>query len=407
MKHFLRGILFIVSTGFSAFGQSGCTDPAANNYSASATVNDGSCTYNTTTQSVNVKGSIVANVTESSGLVFTNGVMWTHNDSGNPANIFKIDTTNGNVLQVVSITNYPNIDWEDITADSNFIYVGDCGNNNGTRTDLKILKISKSQLTSTLATINVTAQAISFSYSDQTSFASNSANNFDCESIVSIGNFIYLFTKDRGDFQTRVYKLSKTPGTYTVTPYTSYNVNGKITGADYNPQTNEVALIGYMSSSKNSFLWILNDYSGDMFFSGNKRRIEIGNSINDWQTEGITYGVAGELFLSCETSYTPATLYNTKKSSMTIAGINETIKVTSQVKVYPNPTSGHFEITSDQKILKIEIFTTDGKSIYKKKVDQFSFEMNAVDFTNSDGCYFIEVVTTLNSSFRKLIVKSE
>jgi hypothetical protein len=402
MKLILQFTLLLCTTWSSAFSQSGCTDQAANNYNASAISNDGSCTYNVTSESVNAKGSIVANVTESSGLVFTDGVIWTHNDSGNPSNIFKIDTANGNVLQTVAITNFPNIDWEDITADSNFIYVGDFGNNNGTRTDLKVLKISKSQLTSTLSSITATGQAINFSYTDQTSFSSNSSNNYDCESVISMGNFLYLFTKDRGDLQTRVYKLSKTPGTYSLTPYTSFNVNGKITGADYNKQTNEVALIGYMASSKNSFLWFLNDFTGDLFFSGNKRRIEIGNSINDWQTEGITYANSNELFLSCETSYTPATLYNTFKSNITSVGFREFQKQNNLVKIFPNPSSDFFKIESDAEIKEIEISTLDGKKLYSKTINEFSTTLKGIDFTSVNGCYILKITTSQQVTFRKL-----
>ncbi|MEI8136376.1 MAG: T9SS type A sorting domain-containing protein [Bacteroidota bacterium] len=388
------------------FSQSGCTDQSANNYNSLATSNDGSCTYNVTTESVNPKGSIVTNVTESSGLVFTNGVIWTHNDSGNPSNIFKIDTANGNVLQTVAITNFPNIDWEDITADSNYIYVGDFGNNNGTRTDLKVLKISKSQLTSTLTSLTATAQAINFSYSDQTSFASNSNTNYDCESVISIGNFLYLFTKNRGDLQTRVYKLSKTPGTYTTSPYTSFNVNGKITGADYNKQTNEIALIGYMASSKNSFFWFLNDFTGDLFFSGNKRRIEIGNSSNDWQTEGVTFAANNELFLSCETSYTPATLYNTYKSNNNYVGIKETKNQTSSLKIFPNPTTEIFEVESDDIIKEIEISTLEGKILLSKKIEQNHTTIKSTDFTNINGCYALKIKTQKKVLFHKICLIS-
>lgn len=406
MKLLLQFTFIFSITCSPIISQSGCTDQSANNFNSLATSNDGSCTYNLTTESVNAKGSIVANVTESSGLVFTDGVIWTHNDSGNPSNIFKIDTANGNVLQTVAITNFPNIDWEDITADSNFIYVGDFGNNNGTRTDLKVLKISKSQLTSTLSSITATAQAINFSYTDQTSFSSNSSNNYDCESVISMGNFLYLFTKDRGDLQTRVYKLSKTPGTYTTSPYTNFNVNGKITGADYNKQTNEVALIGYMASNKNSFLWFLNDFTGDLFFSGNKRRIEIGNSTNDWQTEGVTYAANNELFLSCETSYTPATLYNTYKSNTNSVGIKETQNQTSSLKIFPNPTTGIFEVESDDIIKEIEISTLEGKILLSKKIEQNHTTIKSADFTNINGCYALKIKTQKKVLFHKICLIS-
>ena len=74
---------------------------------------------------------------ESSGLCFTDGNLWSFGDSGNPNSIYKIDTSTGVILQTVTIQNYPNIDWEDISADSTFMYIGDFGNNNGNRTNLK------------------------------------------------------------------------------------------------------------------------------------------------------------------------------------------------------------------------------------------------------------------------------
>ncbi len=391
----ILSITFLAAINTFSFSQAGCTDPAANNFNPGALTNDGSCTYNTSSLSVIAKGSLISNVTESSGLVFTNGAMWTHNDSGNSSNIFKVDTGNAALLQNVTITNFPNVDWEDITADANYIYVGDFGNNNGTRTDLKILKIDKSQLTSTLAAISVTAQAINFSYSDQVSFASSSTHNFDCESVISIANSLYIFTKDRGDLQTRVYKLSKTPGTYTVSPYTSYNVNGLVTGADYNPVTQEVALIGYKSGHKNSFLWFLNDFASDLFFSGNKRRVELGNSIVDWQTEGITYISANEFFISCETSDPPATLYRTAKSlivpTSTVTGISESISIANKIKIYPNPVRDYFEIESPEEISEIEIFGYDGKIIFSEKKAGTHAKIKTENVLAEKGYYFLKI----------------
>ena len=292
--------------------QSGCTDAQATNYNSSATINDGSCVYPATTLSTTLKVNTPA-VPENSGVEWINGSIYTFGDSGNPASIFKIDTTTGNVLQVIHVTNYGNTDWEDITQDSANIYIDDAGNNNGDRTDLKILKISKSQFVgNTATTINVTAQAINFSYADQTSFTSNSNTNFDCESLISIGDSLYIFSKDRGDLKTRVYCMPKNPGTYTLTPYTNYNVNGKICGADYNPINNEVILVGYLSGDKNSFIWLLNDFQGTNFFSGNKRRLELGNTSTAWQTEGIAFyneTSTHRIFISNEDNVTPAGIY--------------------------------------------------------------------------------------------------
>lgn len=395
MKPFLFLALFFV-TSLGSYSQSGCTDSTANNYNPSAVSNDGSCTYNASSQIFHLKGPLASFANESSGIVFTDGVIWTHNDSGNPSKIYKADTTNGALLQTLSVTNFPNTDWEDITADSAYLYIADCGNNNGTRTDLKVLKIDKTQyLSNPAAVVNVTAQAINFSYSDQTNFTSNNNNNYDCEAIISIGNFLYLFTKDGGDFQTRVYKLSKTPGTYTLSPYTSYNVNGKITGAAYNKQTHEVALIGYLSQHKNSFLWFLNDFSGDMFFSGNKRRVELGNSVNDWQTEGIDYISNSELFFSCETSYVPASLYSAVKNNTIplYTDVPELQNQLTQIKIYPNPTENTLYLDLiNNGAKKITVSDLLGKTVLTTDCLENKLSLDVSKLPS--GVYFIAVTNS-------------
>lgn len=292
--------------------QSGCTDSQATNYNLSATKNDGSCIYPATALATTLKVNIPS-VSENSGIEWVNGSLYTFGDSGNPPAIFKLDTVAGNIKQTIKVTNYKNIDWEDITADADNLYIGDFGNNDGLRKDLRILKITKSQfINDTNAKVSVTAEAINFSYSDQTSFEKDKNTNFDCEAFISCGDSLYLFTRNRGDFKTRVYSLPKIQGTYKVSPYTNYNVNGKITGADYNAITKEVVLVGYMNGSKNSFVWYLSDFKGGNFFSGNKRRLEIGNSSTAWQTEGIAFyneTKTGRIYISNEAKETPAGVY--------------------------------------------------------------------------------------------------
>ena len=312
----MKKILIVLISVFCAFqiinAQSGCTDPQATNYNSSAKINDGSCEYQLTTLATTLKVNIPT-VSENSGIEWVNGSLYAFGDSGNPPTIFKLDTITGGIKQSIKVTNYENTDWEDITADADYIYIGDFGNNDGLRKDLRVLKIPKSQfINDTNSTISVTAQVINFSYTDQVSFEKDKNTNFDCEAFISCGDSLYLFTKNRGDFKTRVYSLPKISGTYKVSPYANYNVNGKITGADYNPITKEVILVGYMNGSKNSFVWYLNNFQGTNFFSGNNRRFEIGNTNIAWQTEGIAFKddtKSGKIYISNETKETPAGVY--------------------------------------------------------------------------------------------------
>jgi len=251
---------------------------------------------------IGLKHTLPALLNESSGLCYTEGDLWSFGDSGNPNSIYKIDTTSGAILQTVTIANYPNIDWEAITADSLYIYVGDTGNNNGNRKDLKVLRIKKTDMASHSSPLSVNAEAINYSYSDQVDFSSNSNTNFDCEAIVAFRNNLYAFTKNRGDLETRCYRLPKNPGTYTVSPISSFNTNGKITDAAYDPITKELALLGYMNQKLDSFIWFFNGFPDDNFFSGISSRLMFGNRSADWQTEGLDYLSTGRLMMTCETS---------------------------------------------------------------------------------------------------------
>ena len=74
-------------------------------------------------------------VPESSGIVASRkypGVFWTHNDSGNAAEIFAVDKS-GKLLARYEVDE-ENQDWEDIAIDdAGHLYIGDVGNNNESR----------------------------------------------------------------------------------------------------------------------------------------------------------------------------------------------------------------------------------------------------------------------------------
>lgn len=252
--------------------------------------------------SITKKCDLPTRLSSSSGLCFVNGKCFTFNDSGNTPDLFQIDTATGTILQTIHINNYPNIDWEDITADKNYIYIGDFGNNKGIRTNLRVLKIPISSIPNHQLNVAVNADAINFKYTDQNSFMKNEKNNFDCEAMVSIDSSLYLFTKNRGDENTRLYTLSKAPGNYNISPITTYNSKGKITGADYCANTKQLVLIGYEDKKLNSFLLFFTNFNGRNLNTSNASRVTIGNSFNKWQTEGICYVTPTHLLISCETT---------------------------------------------------------------------------------------------------------
>ncbi len=282
-------VLQMVFVAHSGYGQSGCTDPQASNYNAVAINNDGSCLYPVTNITLTDKTALSTPLLdESSGVIFTNGSVWTHNDGGNSNSIYRIDSISNMVLQTVVISNATNIDWEDITADNNYIYIADCGNNNGNRNNLRIYRVAKSTLTS--STTTVTADIINYTYSDQTVFTSlPNNNNYDCESIIFFNDSLHLFSKDWVDKQTRHYVLPAIPGTYIAELKETLNTGFLVTGAGIQ-QNGIIALIGYDNTGVAPlFLYMLYDYKNGLFFNGNKRKFNAGNVLSYGQAEGIDF----------------------------------------------------------------------------------------------------------------------
>jgi len=259
----------------------GCTDPVAINYNSSATINDGSCIYNPGTAEPLASYLLSETISETSGLIVWNDQLWTHNDNTD-TNIYSLDTLDGKITQIYSLVGIKNRDWEEISQDEEYIYLGDFGNNAGNRRDLKIYRIAKNSLASRSAVID----SIEFSYSDQVNFSPGSNNtDFDCEAFVVAEDSIYLFTKQWISNRTSVYALPKIPGIYIAHLKLSFDVNGLVTGAAYLESKKIIVLSGY-SISLDPFLYLLYDFSNHDFFSGNKRKISVLLPFH--QTEGIT-----------------------------------------------------------------------------------------------------------------------
>ena len=287
----------VFTTLVSKAQTAGCPDPAALNYSPAATTNDGSCTYGNAFVNPVLKANLNSKVNESSGLLYWNGEVWTHNDSGGEPALYEIDSATGQIKRTVILANATNVDWEDIAQDDDYIYIGDFGNNTGgNRTDLKIYRVSKSDVASQNS---VTDSVISFSFSDQTDFTPKPSNttNYDCEALIAYNDSLFLFSKDWTDNKTRLYKLPKTPGTYTAALAGELDVQGLVTGADIIADRRVVILTGY-TNLLSPFLYLLYDFSGTRFFDANKRKVTVNENL--LQMEGIGAVSDTRFFISNE-----------------------------------------------------------------------------------------------------------
>ncbi len=291
---------------------SGCTDTNASNYSATATVNDGSCTYNVTTYTPPVKTPALSDtLVESSGLQWVGNALWSFNDGGGHAAIYRIDTASNTLLQRVYLAGAVNVDWEDMSFDGTYVYVGDFGNNaDGARTDLKIYKFPYTAIPDYVANpvVVIPSQQISiinFRYSDQPyPPQASSPNNtkFDCEAMIVDNGAIHLFSKNWIDYNCTHYIInSVNAGSYTATPVDTLAAGYLVTGAARAIGQNLVVLLGYQNTGAgNHFMHLLSGYTGNNYFSGNKRRLDLPNAATMGQAEGITFKSGGYGYISNE-----------------------------------------------------------------------------------------------------------
>lgn len=241
-------------------------------------------------------------VKETSGLFFHNGRLWTHNDSGGKPILYGLDTTTFEVVQRITLVNAKNKDWEEVCTDGENVYVGDFGNNKGKRKNLRIYTFPLRDIPKE-GNVSITVDSIRFSFGDQTVFEhKKQEHDYDCEAMFASGEYLYLFSKGWATGTTRLYKLPKAPGTYLAEVVNGFDSQGLITGADYDPESGILVVVGYVNKIWLPFLYLIYDFD-DMGTNLPNRRFELHNYLGH-QTEGICFYDKGKCFLTAETSPT-------------------------------------------------------------------------------------------------------
>ncbi|MBP0902928.1 T9SS type A sorting domain-containing protein [Mariniflexile gromovii] len=360
--------------------------------------------FNVNAQIINPaeKLALPSTLSESSGAIFFNGKLITHNDSGGENKLYELDTISGQITRTVTITNATNVDWEDITQDDTYIYIGDIGNNvSGNRTDLKIYKLSKNDY---LSSTSVTAETIAFSYANQTNFTASSPNTteWDAEALVSFdATHLIIFSKNWVNNNTKAYLVPKSPGSYQLTPLAaSLNSGGLITGGTYNPFTGKLYLIGYTSFLQ-PFIWVCANFNGNNVFSGTNTQTSL-SSFGFEQVEAITFVNENRYFVTSESfsqsfisDYAKLMSFSTNDASLSI----RLIDTPEDVFLYPNPVINSLTIQNPEVILV---------EIYDSKLSQLHSSTNkTIDMSPfSKGIYLIKMTTNTGQVIVKKIVKN-
>lgn len=245
---------------------------------------------------------------ESSGLTNLNGRLFSFNDSGNTSEIFEI-TPGSSYIKKTFQTGLRNIDWEAITNDGENFYVGEFGNNLGTRKDLKVYRIpfrNDSLIANSIKTIP-------FFYPEQTDFTpKNINNNFDAEAMIFLDGNIHLFTKEWITNTVSHYVIDKNlTENQPAKKLESFDTGFVVTDASV--FENKLYVVGYTKNASVYLMIFEKDETEKLFFNKPLKKFSLGRAFSIGQIEGITATdkgvyISGERF-SIKIKKVPQSLY--------------------------------------------------------------------------------------------------
>lgn len=339
--------------------------------------------------------SFPAELHEISGMVLKGDTIYALNDGGNAPKLYLTDTQ-GSIQRIFHVK-AENQDWEELTAaGDSLLFIGDFGNNDNTRKQLRILKVDLRKISGD----TLYPEEINFHYEDQVSFPPPASQlQFDCEAMVWLRDTLHLFTKNRTspfDGWIKHYTLPSKPGNYAAQLRDSFKAGGFlkelfwVTGAALSPDNQTLALI---SSDK---VYTFSGFSGSAFFSGNFETIALGDIS---QKEAIAFENQTTLWISDEAnSLQSAGLYRLIKKKP--GNAHSPPKDIPEVWYSRHDQSVHFRYV--HPIETITIYTPEGRFICQFDVH----DKNCVlPFTNrTSGHYLCEITSGLNKQicvFRK------
>lgn len=233
-------------------------------------------------------------ITESSGLVNSRcnpNVFWTHNDSGGSEFIYAINEK-GEKLGTWKVTGAKNNDWEDLATIKDksgkcYLYIGDIGNNSGSKSQFTIYKVAEPKVTETdkkstkkKPSKTASAEAINFKYPETAP---------DAETLLvhpTTGDIYVLTKKMLGASQ--VFKVGakvENVGSVSVPAIP----NGFLTGGEISPDGKRIVFSDYYAAYE--ILQPKGAKKFDDIWSQSVTRIELGERE---QGEAICYSTDGK-----------------------------------------------------------------------------------------------------------------
>lgn len=235
-------------------------------------------------------------VQETSGLLFYQGLVWTHNDSGNKPVLYGFNPGNAKVKSRLKLKGVRNNDWEDIALTPYGVVVGDFGDNRGVRNTRELLRFEFPKKYKYCNAVVPTRTRFSIT-GDMFQDPSGNMHNRDIEAMTWAGNRLLLFTKNRKDHLTYILALDSFPADTVLSPIGVLQAGGLVTGADYHEESDMLVLVGY--ARFRSFVYILPDFLKSGMESDRGKRI-ILQGLDGSQVEGITWIGPDSVLISTE-----------------------------------------------------------------------------------------------------------
>jgi uncharacterized protein YjiK len=234
--------------------------------------------------------SLPAELNETSGLYCPDAdSIYSINDSGNAPVIYQLNES-GEIIKQRSLQK--NQDWESITGDDKFFYVGDIGNNKGKRNSVDIQVVDKkSESQKVVRTLKITYEG---NDPDKNEYLKH---DFDAEALVSIGTKLVLFSKSWKSQIARIYELNKSDKKQQVMAVKLLEgLPGVITGVDYDSRRKHFIIVGYNIVGFGNFSPFMALLDQDY------------NLMSSWllsgfnQVEGVCVNPQGDVWISQESS---------------------------------------------------------------------------------------------------------
>lgn len=236
-------------------------------------------------------------VKETSGLVYLDGELFTHNDSGGKPEIYVLDTLGGPVKRTHFIRGAENKDWESLAFRNQMFYIGDFGNNAGKRPVLRIYKVPFQTGRDTLDA----EETVEFFFPEQDDFTGKGKNHhYDTEAFVVYADSVFLYSKSWDDNICRIRVIPDLKGTHPAPVVRTFPAGGLITDAYFDERGRRIFFTGYNlnTSILRPFIWIFPADHPARFDADAGMRLEI--SPDFIQMEGMTLLPSGRLAVSSE-----------------------------------------------------------------------------------------------------------